>query len=61
MQARPAHNQPQADDTLRGNEGASWPNFWKNGCCSPNRLAAALQEDTPFEETPAGAFLSEQF
>jgi hypothetical protein len=23
--------------------------------------AAALQEDTPFEETPAGAFLSERF
>jgi hypothetical protein len=50
MQAQPAHYRPQADDTPRGNEGASWPNFWKKWLLQAELAAAALQEDTPLKK-----------
>jgi hypothetical protein len=61
MKARPALYQPQADDTLRGNEGASWPNFGKKWLLRAALDRSSLTGGYPFEETPAGAFLSERF
>jgi hypothetical protein len=50
MQAQPALYRPQADDTPRGNEGASWANFREKMAAAGGLAAAALQEDTPLKK-----------
>jgi len=51
---------PQTDDTLRRNRGASRPNFWKKWLLQPESAHSSRTGGYPFEETPAGAFLSER-